>query len=72
MVFYLITVVCNTHVILIYLFYIAENLKKVIIDQAIDLSRLQNNLQARRTQTRANRERNNIILQKQKDLVEHK
>lgn len=50
----------------------AENLKKVIIDQEIDLSRLHNNLQARRAQTRVNRERNNIILQKQKDLVEHR
>lgn len=55
-----------------YLLYIAENLKKVIIDQEIDLCRLQNNFQARRPQTRANKEKNNIILQKQKDLIEHR
>jgi hypothetical protein len=55
-----------------YSLYIAENLKKVIIDQEIDLRRLQNNLQARRPQTRANKEKNNIILQKQKDLMEHR
>lgn len=57
---------------MIYSLYIVENIKKVIIDQEIDLRRLHNNLQARRPQTRANREKNNIILQKQKDLVEHR
>ncbi|XP_039309456.1 uncharacterized protein LOC120358649 isoform X1 [Solenopsis invicta] len=34
-----------------------ENLKKVIIDQEIDFRRLQNNLQARRPQTRANKKK---------------
>lgn len=53
-------------------FYIVENLKKVLIDQEIDLCRLRNNHQARRPQTRANRERNKMILNKQKDLLENR
>ncbi|XP_036145385.1 E3 ubiquitin-protein ligase cblA-like [Monomorium pharaonis] len=49
-----------------------RKLKKVIIDQRIDLCRLQNNLQARRPQTRTNKERNSMILQKQNNLVENR
>lgn len=52
--------------------YIADKLQKVIIDQEIDLRRLQNNLQARRRRSRADKEKDNIILQKQKDLVENR
>ncbi|XP_032680276.1 uncharacterized protein LOC116848379 isoform X2 [Odontomachus brunneus] len=50
----------------------SENLKKVLIDQEIDLCRLRNNYQARRLQTRANREKNKMILNKQKDFLENR
>lgn len=48
------------------------NLKKMIITQKIDLGRAKNNLQVRRVHSKINKERNDVILQKQKDLRENR
>lgn len=57
--------------ILLYL-NITDNLKKLIITQQIDLGRTRNNLQVRRARCKINKERNDMIFQKQKDLVQNR
>lgn len=48
------------------------NLKKMIITQQIDLGRAKNNLQVRRIHSKVNKERNDVILRKQKALRENR
>lgn len=54
------------------IFYIlfSDNLKKLIIDQEIDFSRVKEGLNPRRIQVRANRERNTKIVNAQTALIE--
>lgn len=47
-----------------------EKLKNLIADQELDLRRLKNGIQPRRTRTRTNRERNTKIINAQKSLIE--
>lgn len=54
------------------IFYIlfSDNLKKLIIDQEIDFSRVKEGLNPRRIKVRANRERNTKIVNAQTALIE--
>lgn len=54
------------------IFYIlfSDNLKKLIIDQEIDFSRVKEGLNPRRIHVRANRERNTKIVNAQTALIE--
>ncbi|XP_071653199.1 uncharacterized protein [Temnothorax longispinosus] len=49
-----------------------DNLNKLIITQTIDLGRARNNLQVRRVHSKINKERNDVILQRQKDLRQNR